>query len=109
MKLFTNNNYNEKILVREGAGMIGANLVKELLSQNYEVLVIDNYYRGQKENLEFAGFNFDNFLLYDLSKETSNKLLDFCHNVEISGTGSYVPEKILTNEYLKTIIETNSK
>ena len=30
-------------------------------------------------------------------------------NVKISGTGSYVPEKILTNEYLKTIIETNSK
>jgi 3-oxoacyl-[acyl-carrier-protein] synthase-3 len=30
-------------------------------------------------------------------------------NVKISGTGSYVPEKILTNEYLETIIETNSK
>jgi 3-oxoacyl-[acyl-carrier-protein] synthase-3 len=30
-------------------------------------------------------------------------------NVKISGTGSYLPEKILTNEYLETIIETNSK
>ena len=30
-------------------------------------------------------------------------------NVKISGTGSYVPEKIITNEYLETIIETNSK
>ena len=30
-------------------------------------------------------------------------------NVKISGTGSYVPEKILTNEYLETIIDTNSK
>ena len=30
-------------------------------------------------------------------------------NVKISGTGSYVPEKTLTNEYLETIIETNSK
>ena len=30
-------------------------------------------------------------------------------NVKISGTGSYVPEKIVTNEYLETIIETNSK
>ena len=30
-------------------------------------------------------------------------------NVKISGTGSYVPEKIVTNEYLETIIDTNSK
>ena len=30
-------------------------------------------------------------------------------NVKISGTGSYVPEKIVTNEYLETVIETNSK
>ena len=30
-------------------------------------------------------------------------------NVKISGTGSYVPDKIVTNEYLETIVETNSK
>jgi len=30
-------------------------------------------------------------------------------NVKISGTGSYVPEKIVTNEYLETKIQTNSK
>ena len=30
-------------------------------------------------------------------------------NVKISGTGSYTPEKIYTNQYLETIIETNSK
>lgn len=30
-------------------------------------------------------------------------------NVKISGTGSYVPDKILTNEYLETIVDTNSK
>jgi len=30
-------------------------------------------------------------------------------NVKISGTGSYVPEKVITNEYLETIIDTNSK
>ena len=28
-------------------------------------------------------------------------------NVRIIGTGSYVPEKIYTNEYLETIIPTN--
>jgi 3-oxoacyl-[acyl-carrier-protein] synthase III len=30
-------------------------------------------------------------------------------NVKIIGTGSYVPEKIFTNEYLETIIDTNAK
>lgn len=30
-------------------------------------------------------------------------------NVKIIGTGSYVPEKIYTNEYLETIITTNAK
>lgn len=30
-------------------------------------------------------------------------------NVKILGTGSYVPEKIYTNEYLETIVPTNSK
>ena len=30
-------------------------------------------------------------------------------NVKILGTGSYVPEKVYTNEYLETIVPTNSK
>jgi hypothetical protein len=30
-------------------------------------------------------------------------------NVKISGTGSYVPETIYTNEYLETIIPTNAQ
>ena len=72
-----------KILVTGGAGMIGSNLVKELLQQNHEVLVIDNYYRGKKENLEFEGFDFDNFLFYDLSKGISNELITFCRNIEV--------------------------
>ena len=30
-------------------------------------------------------------------------------NVKILGTGSYLPEKIVTNQYLETKISTNSK
>lgn len=72
-----------KILVTGGAGMIGSNLVRELLQQNHEVLVIDNYYRGKKENLEFEGFDFNNFLFYDLSKGISDELITFCRNIEV--------------------------
>ncbi len=39
-----------KYLVTGGAGFIGTNLVKELLSQNHNVVVLDNYSDGKKED-----------------------------------------------------------
>jgi GDP-D-mannose 3',5'-epimerase len=41
----------EHILVTGGAGMIGSNLVKKLVSLGYRVSVADNLWRGQKEYL----------------------------------------------------------
>lgn len=38
-----------KYLVTGGAGFIGANLVKMLVEQNHEVIVVDNYAGGKKE------------------------------------------------------------
>ena len=49
-----NNIQNSKILVTGGAGFIGSHLVDSLLSQDYEVRVIDNLINGTKENLEDA-------------------------------------------------------
>jgi len=40
-----------KVLVTGGAGLIGSNLAKKLIELNYEVFVIDNLWRGKKENL----------------------------------------------------------
>ena len=40
-----------KVMVTGGAGMIGSNLVKRLVSENYDVSVIDNLWRGKKEYL----------------------------------------------------------
>ena len=37
-----------KILVTGGAGFIGSHLVKKLVQQNYEVVVVDNLLRGNK-------------------------------------------------------------
>jgi len=39
-----------KYLVTGGAGFIGTNLVKELLARGHEVVVLDNYAAGKKEN-----------------------------------------------------------
>jgi len=40
-----------KILVTGGAGSIGSNLVKKLVSLNYEVFVVDNLWRGKLDYL----------------------------------------------------------
>jgi len=40
----------EKILVTGGAGFIGSNLCEKLLSLNYDVYSIDNYFTGKKSN-----------------------------------------------------------
>jgi len=40
-----------RILVTGGAGFIGSHLVEYLLSQGHEVLALDNYFTGSKENL----------------------------------------------------------
>lgn len=41
----------DTILVTGGAGMIGSNLVKRLREKGHRVLVVDNLWRGRKENL----------------------------------------------------------
>ena len=40
----------KKILVTGGVGFIGTNLIKRLLSEGYEVISVDNYSTGKKEN-----------------------------------------------------------
>jgi nucleoside-diphosphate-sugar epimerase len=44
-----------KICITGGAGMIGSNLVKKLVSDQHQVKVIDNLWRGKLENLEVDG------------------------------------------------------
>ena len=40
-----------KILITGGAGFIGSQLSERLLNQGHEVIVIDNYFTGQKSNV----------------------------------------------------------
>ena len=39
-----------RVLVTGGAGFVGTNLIKTLIQQDYEVLSVDNYSTGKKEN-----------------------------------------------------------
>lgn len=57
-----------KVLVTGGAGFIGTNLVKKLLSENHEVYSLDNYICGLREN-EISGCTY-----IDADIENINKL-----------------------------------
>jgi len=47
-----------RYLVTGGAGFIGTNLAKELLAQGHDVVVLDNYAGGKKENRILPGVKY---------------------------------------------------
>tara|TARA_Y100000034_G_scaffold4037_1_gene4777 strand:+ start:72 stop:965 length:894 start_codon:yes stop_codon:yes gene_type:complete len=59
-------------LVTGGAGFVGTNLIKRLLKDEHEVISVDNYSTGKKENHQ-EGCQYYNF---DLSSKTSMFLSD---------------------------------
>lgn len=65
----------QKILITGGAGMIGSSLAKELIKLNYDIYIIDNFWRGNisylKENNELF-INSENIIEGDLTD------LSFC-------------------------------
>jgi len=42
---------NTKVLITGGAGFIGSNLIETLLSQNNQIVCLDNFFTGKKENI----------------------------------------------------------
>jgi len=58
-----------KMLVTGGAGFIGTNLIKRLLKDGHEVVSVDNYSTGKKENEQDGCRYYD----YDLSSEHTHE------------------------------------
>ena len=42
----------KRILVTGGAGFVGSHLCERLLKEENEVIALDNYFTGQKRNIE---------------------------------------------------------
>jgi UDP-glucuronate decarboxylase len=49
-----------RVLVTGGAGFVGSHLARKLIKNGYDVVVIDNFYTGNKRNLEDLR-DYDNF------------------------------------------------
>jgi len=69
----------KKILVTGGAGFIGTNLIKELKNQDCDVMSIDNYSTGSKDN-HIKGVKYIDLDIEDISK-ISESNFDYCFHL----------------------------
>jgi UDP-glucose 4-epimerase len=68
----------KKILVTGGVGFIGTNLAEELVKRNYNVISIDNYSFGSKNN-QIKGVKYYNHDIEDIDKITES--VDVCFHL----------------------------
>jgi UDP-glucose 4-epimerase len=67
-----------KVLVTGGAGFIGYHLVKELLEKGHEVICVDNFTLGKKENIDEFSSN-QNFKFYQINIDETE---EFCNQLK---------------------------
>jgi UDP-glucose 4-epimerase len=95
-----------KILVTGGAGFIGSHLAEELLKRGKEVLAIDNFSTGGRENIEHLLSDPNFHLTVDsiLNEETVEKLMKECD--EVYHLAAAVGVKLVMEKPVETL-ETN--
>ncbi len=81
-----------RILVTGGAGFVGTNLIKRLLKEEHDVISVDNYSTGKKENEQNGCLYIDR----DLSKNKWWNLSDICE-CEVSCDCQVEPVDLIFN------------
>jgi len=69
-----------KILVTGGAGFVGSHLVDKLMMEGHEVTVLDNFFTGQKKNIEHW-FHHPNFslIVHDVTESIMQEVDQIYH------------------------------
>lgn len=81
-----------KIGVTGGAGFVGTNLVRSLLSENYEVIILDDFSTGLRSNLRYLDCEVREGSLLD--REFVNHSLKNCEYIFHLGARGSVPRSI---------------
>ena len=71
-----------KILITGGAGMVGSNLAKNLIDQGHEITIIDNFWRGSKENLKKVGLEENQYRLIEADLSENGNWINSFKEVE---------------------------
>ena len=89
-----------RFVVTGGAGYIGSNIVKSLIQNKHDVVVIDNLHTGKKENLDPIYENIE-FHLEDIrNKEKLQKIIKNCDGIFHQAALTVVPESFeIPDEY----------
>ena len=90
---------NETILITGGAGFIGSNMCSYLLKKNYNVIGVDNFLTGKKENLlPFANNKKFDFIKHDICNEIkiNNKIDSILHFASTASPTDYLKYPIKT-------------
>ena len=95
-----------KFVVTGGAGFIGSNIVKLLVSKGHSVDVIDNLHTGKKENLDTV-FDDINFHQIDIrNKEELHRIMKDCDGIFHQAALTVVPESFeIPQEYFQVNVE----
>lgn len=71
-----------KVLVAGGAGFIGSHLIDALLTEGHDVVCVDNFFIGTKENIAHLHGN-PHFVFYEQDLTDFNKVLEIFKNENI--------------------------
>jgi UDP-glucose 4-epimerase len=92
-----------KFAVTGGAGFIGSHIVKYLISEGYQTVVIDNTFRGRMENLEGVQDKIDFIKMDILDDEKLRKNLQDIDGVFHQAALTSVPESYEKEEQYKLV------
>jgi len=93
-----------KVLVTGGAGFIGSNLCERLVNENYEVICLDNFITGKRENIKDL-LNKENFCLiegdirdYETCLKATNGIDIVLHEAALGSVPRSIENPLLTHQ-----------
>jgi UDP-glucose 4-epimerase len=94
-----------KALVTGGAGFIGTNLIKRLLKDGHEVVSIDNYSTGKKENEQDGCLYYDYDLSYNYIRDDGDRYDVIFHMAALARIQPSLkhPYKTIYNNFTSTL------